>query len=128
MPCKQYAISIWKNDNITYHKFEAKCHNDTIKTKEHIRNKINKLPNNSIFHFGYNKQINSEDGHIWTLIKSNDKLYIVDGQEKRGKNHSLKSILPRINYTQKVELLRVDNLNFSDEIINFFAYPHMRVE
>ena len=74
-------LAFEKNDNITYYKFEAKRHNDTIKTKEHIRNKINELPNNSIFHFGYNKQINGEDRHIWTLIKSNDKLLLLTGKK-----------------------------------------------
>lgn len=74
-------LAFEKNDNITYYKFEAKRHNDTIKTKEHIRNKIYELPNNSIFNFGYNKQINGEDGHIWTLIKSNDKLLLLTGKK-----------------------------------------------
>ena len=91
------------------------------KMVEKLERTFENLPNNSIHHFGYDYNIDGEDGHIWTVIKANNKLFIVDGQEKRGTNYRLDDILPRIDFSKKVEMLRVDNVSFSDGFMNYYA-------
>jgi len=91
------------------------------KAQEKLKRAIVNLPNNSIHHFGYDSCADGSEGHIWTVIKSNNKTYIVDGQEKRGINHSIDDIIPRIDFADKVEILRVDNLGFSNEFMDFYA-------
>lgn len=78
------------------------------------------LPDNSIHHFGYDFTVDHKEGHIYTIIKAEGKSYIVDEQEKRGINHHIDDIIPRIDFYSKVEMLRVDNHAFSDDFIGFY--------
>lgn len=88
-------------------------------------NDIKRIPNNTIYHLGFDLKINKEEGHIYTILKQDNKLFVLDNQERKGENWLLDDIIPRYDFTKKVQLMRVDNLDFSDEFMYFSAkYLH----
>lgn len=51
-------------------------------------------------------------GHVMNVVQRNGKTYVYDGQT--GKQYKLKDVLSR-SHTNNLELVRVDNLSFSNQ-------------
>lgn len=97
--------------------------NNIKKQRERLERYIEEnLKDNSIYHLGFDKDMQLKDGHIITIIKSDNKVYAIDGQQRDGKIVNLERFLDRINFKQDVNLLRVDNLDFNESILEIMEH------
>ena len=74
------------------------------------------MAKNGRYQLGFDRWMNSNDGHILNIICVDGKRYLYDGQSNL--RFEISDIINRIDFSANVGILRVDKLLFSSEITN----------